>query len=101
MGSPSDEHAQHRANALTIRAVPALIDYYHMCLGAPPIKSWLAAIDKGWFTSWPGLTADLVRKYCSDKPQTTYGHVQLQRQHVHAVAAALLAMFAPGVALAV
>ena len=53
-----------------------------MCLGAPPIKPWLAAIDKGWFTSWPGLTAGLVRKHCSDKPQTTYGHMQLQRQHV-------------------
>ena len=82
MGSPTDEHAQHRANALTVRTVPALIDCYHMCLGAPPIKSWLAAIDKGWFTSWPGLTAGLVRKCCSDKPQTTYGHMQLKRQHV-------------------
>lgn len=81
MGSPPDEHAQHRANALAIRTVPALIDYYHMCLGAPPIKSWLAAIDKRWFASWHGLTADLVRKCCSDKPQTTHGHMQRLRQH--------------------
>lgn len=82
MGSSPREHRRHRANAMTIRTVPALINYYHMTLGAPPIKSWLNAINKGWFVSWPGLTAASVRKYCSDKPQTTYGHMQLQRQGV-------------------
>lgn len=80
VGSRPDEHAWHRANllqhqasALAIRTVPALIDYCHMCLGAPPIRSWLAAIDKGWFASWPELTAERVRKHCSDKPQATHG----------------------------
>ena len=65
-----------------IRTVPALIDYYHVTLGAPPIVTWLEAINKGWFQSWPGLTAARVRKYCSAKPQTSYGHMRLIKQHV-------------------
>ena len=50
----------HSANSITIRTVPALINYYHMTMGAPPITSWIKAIDNGWFTSFPGLTSTQV-----------------------------------------
>lgn len=79
---PAPPTRRHHAHALTIRTVPALIDFYHITLGAPPISSWIKGIDNGWFTSWPGLTSARVRKYCANKPQTTYGHMQLLRQHV-------------------
>ena len=72
----------HQANSVTIRTVPALINYYHMTLGAPPISTWLNAIDKGWFTSFPGLTSSRVRQYCTNKIETAKGHLKLQRQHV-------------------
>ena len=47
----------HSTKSLTIRTVPALINFYHMTLGAPPISTWITGIDKGWFTSFPGLTS--------------------------------------------
>ena len=70
------------ANMITFKSVPALVNYYHLCLGAPPTKTWLSAINKGWLTSFPGLTAACVKLYCDEKTQTAKGHLKLQRQHV-------------------
>ena len=52
LGCNPSEHAWHKANALTVKTVPALVNFCHLSLGAPPMQSWLAAIEKGWFTSW-------------------------------------------------
>ena len=54
-------------SAYTIKTVPALINFYHISLGAPPISTWIKAINLGWFTSWPALTADRVQS--NQKPQ--------------------------------
>ena len=70
------------AKTITFRSVSALINCHHPCLGAPPISSWVAAIEKGWFTSVPGLTATRVKQHCNNKTQTQKGHLKLQRQHV-------------------
>jgi len=51
-------------------------------MGAPPISTWIKCIDKGWFTSFPGLTSERVRMYCNKKEETAKGHLKLQRQHV-------------------
>ena len=47
----------HQANSLTMCTIPALINYYHMTMGAPSITTWIKAINKGWFASFPGLTS--------------------------------------------
>ena len=73
----------HSANSLTIRTTPALINFYHLTLGAPSITTWLSAIEKGWFSSFPGLTSRRVRQYCTNKIETAKGHLKLQRQHVN------------------
>ena len=80
-GSPAQEHLMHRANVLRLRTVPALINFHHVTLGAPPVQTWLEGIRKGWFSSWPGVTAARVRKCCANKPQTSHGHTQSLRQH--------------------
>ena len=72
----------HRANSITIKTVPALINYYHMTMGAPPVNTWIKAIDNGWFTSFHGLTSKRVRQYCTNKVETAKGHLKLQRQHI-------------------
>ena len=67
----------HRTNSINIRAIPALINYYHMTMGAPPISTWLNGIDKGWFTSFSGLTSARIRQYCTNKIETAKGHLKL------------------------
>ena len=39
-----------------------VIAHLHASTGYPLPDSWCAAIDKGFFTSWPGLTSAVVRK---------------------------------------
>ena len=74
---------QARANgAYTVQAAPTLTNFYHATLGYPPIQSWLRAIDKGYFVGWPGLTSERVRKYCTKKTHTSYGHQKLVKKNV-------------------
>ena len=70
----SPKPAKAARSAYTIKTVPALINFYHITLGAPPISTWIKAINLGWFSSWPVLIADRVREYCTKKPETALGH---------------------------
>ena len=69
-------------SAYTVQAVPTLINFYHATVGYPPIQSWLSSINKGYFVGWPGLTSERVRKYCTKKKQTTFGHQKLVKQNI-------------------
>jgi hypothetical protein len=80
---PSSIHTTHTAaNAYNIKAVQALINYYHATIGSPPIASWIKRIHLGYFTGWPGLTVDRVQRYCTKKPQTTYGYQKLIKKNI-------------------
>jgi hypothetical protein len=70
------------AKSYEVKTVDALIDYYHMTLGSPTINEWINCINKSWFKSWPGLTADRVRKYCTKKEQTTFGNQRMISKNV-------------------
>merc|ERR1711884_291097 len=68
--------AKQVRSAYTIKTVPVLINFYHITLGAPPIATWIKAINLGWFSSWPALTTDQVREHCTKKPETAMGHTR-------------------------
>ena len=51
----TEEHTA--ANAYRIANIPALISYLHACAGFPVIATWIYAINKGWYSTWPGLTS--------------------------------------------
>jgi hypothetical protein len=63
--------ATNATKAYELKIMDALINYYHMTLGSPPISEWINCINKSWFKSWIGLSADRVRKFCNKKEQTT------------------------------
>ena len=37
--------------------------YYHLTIFSPPLSTWVKAIKKNYFSTWTGLTADLVLRY--------------------------------------
>ena len=46
-------------------------------------KTWLAALNRGEYWDWPGLTAELVSKHLpQDTKETAAGHLQRRRQGV-------------------
>ena len=49
---------------------------------SPSPSTWLNAINKGFFQSWPGLTTEVVIKYLPKSPATAMGHMEQTRKHV-------------------
>jgi len=50
-------------NAYRIETKKELIEFYHKAAGHPVKKTWIAAIERGAYASWPGLTAKLVQRF--------------------------------------
>jgi hypothetical protein len=59
-----------------------LIQFLHAACGSPVPSTWIAAIDKGHFATWPGLTADLVRKHLPKTIATVKGQLNQHRKNV-------------------
>ena len=68
---------QHQANsAYEQKTKVQLIDFLHRACFSPPISTWTQAIKKNFFATWPGLTADAVRKYLPKSLATAEGHLK-------------------------
>ena len=71
------EISQHRASiAYSIKCVLKLIRYLHAAADFPVKEMWIAAIAKGWYITWPGLTVECVHKYLEPSEHTTMGHMK-------------------------
>ena len=70
------------ARAYDLPSIPHLIAYLHAAAGYPVKSTWLAAIKRGAYASWPGLTPRLVARYCPDAHETYHGHMAQPRQHI-------------------
>ena len=69
---------QHTAaNAHAITNIPALISYLHACAGFPVIATWIFVINKGWYSTWPGLTSNRVQKHLDPSEHTSMGHMKM------------------------
>ena len=76
-------HKAYTLNTYTIPAVPQMIKFLHATAGYPVIGSWLKAIKKNHYMSWPGLCAATVKKHLQDSPITSKGHMKMVRQNRH------------------
>jgi hypothetical protein len=70
------------ARAYDLPSVPQLIAYLHATAGYPVKSTWLAAVKRGAYASWPGLTPVLIARYCPDADETRRGHTAQPRQHI-------------------
>ena len=67
-------------SAYDLPSVEALVRLFHATAGYPLKSTWLRAIKKGYFDSWPGLTYANVNKYCPLAIETMRGHLTQVRQ---------------------
>ena len=56
-------------------------------MGSPVVSTWIKAIDNNQFTTWPGLTAELVCKHLPLSIATTQGHLKQERQKLQSTQA--------------
>ena len=69
-------------NAYTQKTLRDLVIYLHQAAFSPVPSTWIAAIDKGFFTTWPGLTSDLVKKHLPKSIATAKGHMRKTKMNI-------------------
>ena len=59
-----------------------IITYLHKAAFSPVPSTWIEAIETGFFTSWPGLAAKLVKNHLPKSTATVKGHLRQIRQNI-------------------
>jgi hypothetical protein len=71
------------ANVLQLQTgIRQMVTYLHAAAFSPVKSTWIAAIVKGYYTSWPGLTPSAVQKYYPQTIATAKGHLDQTRQNI-------------------
>jgi hypothetical protein len=58
------------------------ISFLHAAAGYPVPSTWIKAIDRGHYTTWPGLSSSAVRKHLPKSLATVQGHLNQSRQNL-------------------
>ena len=69
-------------NVYELPSVEPTVRYLHGAAGFPTKASWLKAIRKGNYLSWPLINVKNVAKYFPESEETQKGHMRGQRQGV-------------------
>jgi hypothetical protein len=59
-----------------------LAQYLHAACFSPVTSTFVRAIKRGHFNSWPGLTAQLINKSLPPSIATVKGHIAQEKQHL-------------------
>ena len=72
-----DDNVIHQTNIILRKdkTKSELADYFHACCLFPVLSTFTAAIKKGHFSSWPGLTVDLITKHLTKNIHTEQGAI--------------------------
>ena len=69
-------------NAFAMATKPDLAMYYHRAAFSPVPTTFISAINKVNFSTWPGLTAELISKNQPKSLSKSKGHKKLARQNL-------------------
>jgi len=70
------------SNVFDLPSTEQTIRYLHACAGFPTRRTWVRAVRKGNFASWPLLTVENINKCFPESEETVKGHMNHQRQGV-------------------
>ena len=72
---------QEQANALFPEQTQRdLIQWLHAAAFSPSISTFLEAVERNFFVTWPNLTPKVIRRYLKPSVATVKGHLNQQRQ---------------------
>ena len=69
-------------SAYDLPSVKDLVRYFHAAAGFPVRSTWIDAINAGKYASWPDLTLNNAKKYCTSATETILGYLVQGRQGV-------------------
>ena len=73
VGNPTGKSPHFTIPTYECKSKSTLVDFHHANCWSPNQYRWGEAITKNFFTSWPGLSLDLVHKHLSGKNQPYLG----------------------------
>jgi hypothetical protein len=69
-------------NVYKLPSIEHTVRYLHTAVGHPTEDTWLKAIRKGNYNSWPLIDTKKVQKYFPESEETLFGYMRGQRQGV-------------------
>jgi len=73
--------ATKNAKATSTSSITDHIQFLHAAAFSPVTSTWIDAINNGHFTTWPGLTAEAVKRYLPKSLATAQGHLDQARKN--------------------
>ena len=78
-----NQPTQQQSNAtLPTKNLQEQIKYLHQCAFSPTIRTWIQAVKKGHFKTWPGITVETIKHYLLKLEATTLGHLDQQCKNI-------------------
>ena len=77
---PHDRTKHHAYTLFTPKTQQQLVQWLHAAAFSPSPSTFLDAIQRNFFATWPGLTANIVRCHLTQTDATVKGHLDQQRQ---------------------
>ena len=66
-------------NAYRLTTKKEIVELYHASAGWPVKKTWIAALQRNAYASWPGLDEFMVRRHLEVREPTVLGHMNARR----------------------
>eukprot|EP00804_Cyclotella_cryptica_P020749 CCRYP_016588-RA/>CCRYP_016588-RA protein AED:0.03 eAED:0.02 QI:0/0/0/1/1/1/3/0/1217 len=82
-------NTDHILNVYELHSIEQSIRYLHAAAGFPTKSTWLAAIRKGNYSTWPLITVKNVHKHFPQSEETQQGHMRNQHQGTRSTKQAL------------
>ena len=81
---PRQQSSSHHANVILRKdkSKMELGQWLHACAGSPSKSTFIQAIRKGNFITWPGLTSELISKHLVEPEATIKGHFNQERKNL-------------------
>ena len=73
---------EHINNVYELPSIEQAVRYLHAAAGHPTKHTWLKAIARGNYNSWPLINVRNVRKHFPESEETQLGHMRGARQNV-------------------
>ena len=75
------KYVGNHLSTLETKTASDRIAFLHAAAGYPVLSTWIQAIEKGFYATWPGLTVQAVRRHLPKSIVTTMGHLDQQRKN--------------------
>ena len=79
---PTQVHHSANGAIKNVRTKQDLSAFLHACAFSPQYSTFLRAIQRGHFDSWPGLTTTLITKHLAKSLTTSKGHLCMEQQNI-------------------